>query len=345
MAMVDARTRELQEEVAERKRAEQALVEAREAAHRGVAAQVGVPRQHEPRDPHADERRHRHDRARARSSARAARARVPADRCGSSADSLLHVINDILDFAKIEAGKLELAARRLRSARAADRPRARCSVRARSDKGSRFACDVPADAAAAPGRRSAAAATGADQPGGQCAEVHRSGRSAHRGDAGRRRADAGRSASALRFAVVDTGIGIAERDRARIFDAFTQADGSATRRFGGTGLGLAISSQLVQLMGGRLEVESAVGPRQHVLVRHRRSASPRRRRRSLTPAPRRRSRARARPLAVLVAEDNPVNQLLSRAAAREGRPHRRPIVETGAAAIDAVARADRSTSC
>ena len=63
----------------------------------------------------------------------------------------------------------------------------------------------------------------------------------------------------LKFSVRDTGIGIPREAQARIFDSFTQADQSTTRRFGGTGLGTTIAKQLVELMGGRIGLESAVG--------------------------------------------------------------------------------------
>ena len=78
-------------------------------------------------------------------------------------------------------------------------------------------------------------------------------------EAGRVEVTAERREGRVEVRVRDTGIGIPEKDRERIFDAFTQADGSTERRFGGTGLGLAVTRQLVELHGGRLAVESTPG--------------------------------------------------------------------------------------
>ena len=173
---------------------------------------------------------------------------------GSSADSLLGVINDILDFSKIEAGKLELvpAPFPLRE-RVGDLLRP-LSVRA-SAKGLELLCDIAADLPEA---------LVGDFPRlgqvlvnlvGNAIKFTESGEVVVRVESATRSADRVH----LGFRVIDTGIGIPPEKRRAIFEPFTQADSSTTRRFGGTGLGLTISHRLVEKMGGRLEVESEVG--------------------------------------------------------------------------------------
>jgi signal transduction histidine kinase len=106
----------------------------------------------------------------------------------------------------------------------------------------------------------------------------------------------------LHFAVKDTGIGIAPERLQAIFDPFTQADASMTRRFGGTGLGTTISKQLVELMGGKIWAESAPGQGTtfHVVL-------PLVLARFAPQQPRVRTPAALPPLRVLVADDVPQN--------------------------------------
>jgi signal transduction histidine kinase/CheY-like chemotaxis protein len=171
-----------------------------------------------------------------------------------SADTLLHVINDILDFSKIEARKLELSPVdfSLRDAVvSALRP---FSVRA-AEKGVELISQVPpriADALVGDVLRLRQVLANL---------VNNALKFTDRGEIVVR-VEATPLADdriELHFAIADTGIGIPPEKQAVIFEAFAQADGSTTRRYGGTGLGLAISAQLVALMGGRIWVESTPG--------------------------------------------------------------------------------------
>jgi PAS domain S-box-containing protein len=136
----------------------------------------------------------------------------------------------------------------------------------------------------------------------------------------------------LHFTVKDTGIGIAPERLAAIFEPFTQADASMTRRFGGTGLGTTISKQLVELMGGRIwaESEPGQGTTFHVKL-------PLVLARFAPQQPRVRTAAALPPLRVLVADDVPQNQeLLQLLLARRG--HTMTAVSDGAMAVDLAAR-------
>ncbi len=113
----------------------------------------------------------------------------------------------------------------------------------------------------------------------------------------------GQGEGMLRFTVADTGIGISEEQRARLFLPFTQADPSTTRRFGGTGLGLAISRRLCELMGGTLDVTSTPGKGSTFFFTIRAGAGEPQAPANETPADLPRIQAK-----VLVVDDNQINQ-------------------------------------
>jgi PAS domain S-box-containing protein len=172
----------------------------------------------------------------------------------TSADTLLSILNDILDFSKIESRKLELEAVPFSLRRSIADALKPLALRAHQ-KGLELICDIaPEVPAGVVGDATRIHQVLTNLVGNALKFTERG----HILVAVREDAHT-ESSTKLHFSVTDTGIGIPPEQQAAIFEAFRQADGSTTRRFGGTGLGLTISATLVQLMGGRLWVKSEPG--------------------------------------------------------------------------------------
>ncbi len=172
----------------------------------------------------------------------------------TSSECLLTVINDILDFSKIEAQKLDLEYITFDLRDTVGDALRTISVRAH-DKGLELvyevADDVPQSMKGDPGRLRQIILNLV----GNAIKFTLRGEVAVKVELQSQM----ESGFRLRFAIRDTGIGIAPDKQKLVFEAFSQADGSTTRRFGGTGLGLSISRQLVELMNGRIWLESELG--------------------------------------------------------------------------------------
>ncbi len=172
----------------------------------------------------------------------------------NSADSLLGLLNDILDFSKIEAGRLELEETDIDLGAMLEDVAGLLASRAHA-KGLVIGCDIwqplPALLSGDPVRIRQIVTNLA----GNAVKF------TDRGEVILSAAVAEEHDDVVRvvLSVRDTGIGIPPDKHAAVFDSFTQADSSTTRRYGGTGLGLAISARLVALMGGTIEMDSDVG--------------------------------------------------------------------------------------
>ena len=230
-----------------------------------------------------------------------------------SAENLLTIIDDILDFSKMEAGRLRIESLPFHLGNLVDQVLALLSPKAEA-RGLSLSLDLP------PGLPPV---LNGDAGRIQQVLVNLLGNAVKFTEKGgvnlavRLRSQANREIAALRFEVKDTGIGLSPEQQARLFQPFTQADSSTTRKYGGTGLGLAISWQLLTLMGGRMGVESALGQgslfwfeldlpvvegKEPTVQIHPPKAA------SNPPA----AAGEAPATRILVAEDNPANQLLMR---------------------------------
>jgi len=249
-----------------------------------------------------------------------------------SADSLLTVLNDILDFSKIEAGRLDLNPIDFSLKDCLEQIGRMLSLPI-ANKNLNYsvsvADDVPDRLVGDPDRlrqillNLTGNAIKFTEQGGISLSVHR---------------EPAADGVTLLFAVRDSGVGIPAEKQDLIFEAFRQADGSTTRKYGGTGLGLAICARLVELMGGSIWVESELG---HGSTFHfsarlgvvtKKTAMIDEGARNLTMAVMAFNPQPLTDLRILLAEDNPVNQRLA-TKLLEKRGHRVTVTATGSGAL------------
>jgi sensor domain CHASE-containing protein/CheY-like chemotaxis protein len=259
--------------------------------------------------------------------------RSRAELARTSAQSLLSILNDILDFSKLEANQVAMAEENVAIGPLVAEVAALMSAGAQQ-KGltltTRIAPSVPDSIVTDAGRLRQVLVNLVSN----AVKFTERGRIEIRVDYA-----ATGSEGRLEVEVEDTGVGIPRAARAQLFQRFVQADSSPTRRSGGTGLGLAISRQLVERMGGRIEVESTEGEGSlfRFSIRTRPGAEP-----VATvaaapaPVPSVPAPQSASPgLRILLAEDNQTNQLIVQAFVGMAG-HEMTIVENGRAAVEAV---------
>ena len=217
--------------------------------------QEPVPGEHEPRAADAAERHHRlqRDAPGGGRGPRRRRTSIPdLQKINAAGKHLLALINDILDLSKIEAGKMELYLETFDVAEHGPRTSSTTIQPLVEKNGNTLVVVLPGDLGD-DARRPDQGPAGAVQPAHQRRQVHR--------EAARSRWSVTPENADGRDWVVhsasrDTGIGMTAEQLDRLFQAFTQADASTTRKYGGTGLGLAISRHFCQMMGGDIDVES-----------------------------------------------------------------------------------------
>jgi len=224
-----------------------------------------------------------------------------------SAEKLLGILNDILDFSKIEAGKLTVESTAFKLGDVLETFSDLLGLKAES-KGLEYLldtdADIPADLIGDPLRLSQVLLN----LGNNAVKFTDSGELV----LGMREVRRTDSEVVLHFWVKDSGIGMTPEQQSKLFQSFSQAESSTTRRFGGTGLGLAISMRLVELMNGRIWVESAVGAGSTFHVEARFGLAPH------TPASQPATESFAS-MRILVVDDNAsARDILTRMAARLG---------------------------